>query len=51
MRQHDRVAGQDGLDAGFERHAEWGTPLPHTKVADLKTIEENQGEKPERKGK
>jgi hypothetical protein len=22
MRQHDRVAGQDGLDAGFERHFE-----------------------------
>jgi hypothetical protein len=28
MRQHNRVAGQDRLDPGFERHAENQTPLP-----------------------
>ena len=31
MRQHDGIAGQNGLDAGFERHAEWGnTAISHT---------------------
>lgn len=25
MRQHDRITRQNGLDTGFERHAEQGT--------------------------
>lgn len=35
MRQHDRIAGQDGLDTGFERHAGWGnTTTSHTGSLD-----------------
>jgi hypothetical protein len=36
MRQHNRVAGQDRLDPGFERHAGNQTPLPNKWTNQMK---------------
>jgi hypothetical protein len=45
MRQHDRVARQDGLDSGFERHARCGKKT----LATTGSTEKNDGKRKEGK--